>query len=146
MDQFEFFQFKRLGPLTREIQLLIIVILYIGTITGYWLQVQKTGKMDGYAPGVSILFVAFYEEFLFRGLTLKFFESHYRKWISITVTSFLFGIWHLKNIFWLDSSALLKQVLYTSLLFSPILSWITLRTRTLWPAVILHFINNPPLS
>jgi membrane protease YdiL (CAAX protease family) len=146
MEQFEFFQFKKVGPFNRESQLVLLVLLYLGTIAGYWFQVQKTGKMDGYEPGVSIMFVAFYEEFMFRGLALKFFKRHYGKWIAISVTSFLFGIWHLKNIFWLPQPELIKQLLYTGLIFSPALCWITLKTRTLWPAVILHLLNNLPVG
>jgi len=145
MNQFEFFQFKKIGPLGRGSQLLLLVFLYLGTIAGYWFQVKKTGKMDGYEPGVSIMFVAFYEEFIFRGWALKFFEQYYGKVRAIVFTSFLFGIWHLKNFFWLSEPALVHQILYTSLIFSPVLCWITLKTRTLWPAVILHFLNNFPL-
>jgi membrane protease YdiL (CAAX protease family) len=145
VNSFEFFQFKKIGPFSQGVQIILVTLLYLGTIGGYWLQVQKTGKMDGYEPGVSIMFVAFYEEFLFRGVMLKFFEKHYGKLRAIIFTSFLFGIWHLKNVFWLNQSDLLKQVLYTALIFSPVLSWVTLKTRSVWPAVILHFLNNLPI-
>ena len=143
-EAFEFFRFKRIGPFTREIQLILIVLLYIVTIVGYWLQVQKTGKMDGYAPGVSLIFVPIYEELLFRGILLRFFERNYGVRVSVIVTSLLFGLWHLKNVFWLSHADLVKQVLYTSLAFSPLTCWITLRTRSVWPSVVLHYLNNLP--
>ena len=55
--------------------------------------------MDGYAPSTSLLFVPIYEELLFRGVVLKYFESSYGWGRAILFTSALFGLWHLKNIF-----------------------------------------------
>lgn len=61
---------------------------------------------------------------------------------AIALTSVLFALWHLKNIFFLPPGALLYQMAYTGLIVSPVLSYITLKTRTVWPAVILHYLNN----
>lgn len=145
-ETFEFFNFKRIGPFTREVQIALVLLLYILTVAGYWFQVQKTGTMDGYAPGVSLLFVPIYEELLFRGIFLRFFERTYKALASLVITSLLFGLWHLKNVFWLSPLDLTKQVLYTALVFSPITCWITLKTRSLWPCVILHYLNNLPFK
>lgn len=80
---FEFFKFKKLGPLNQSFQIVVVLLSYVATVFAYWYQVKATGKMEGYTPGVSILFVPVYEEMIFRGVLLKFFESHYGKWIAI---------------------------------------------------------------
>jgi membrane protease YdiL (CAAX protease family) len=58
------------------------------------------------------------------------------------VSSLLFGLVHLRNIYWLDAAAPAKNMAFTGLVLGPILAWVTLRLRTVWPAVILHYVNN----
>ena len=51
----------------------------------------------------------------------------------------------MREILFGDKKDLLSnQILYTALIFSPITAWITIKTRTVWPAVILHYLNNFP--
>ena len=143
---FEFFQLRKVLKISAEMQIAAIVFLYITMTIGHWFSVQKTGAMDGYPPSVSILFVPIYEELVFRGILLKFFEKNYGVIKALVVVSVLFGLWHIKNIFWLDLSQLFRQIAYTTFIFSPFACWITLKTRSVWPAVILHYINNFPLE
>ena len=145
-NDFEFFQFRTLFGVTRAMQIAIITILYSMMTLGYYFSVQTKGKMDGYAPGVALLFVPIYEELIFRGVILRFFEKHYGAIRGIIFVSVLFGLWHLKNIFWLPPDALRDQLLYTALIFSPITCWVTLKTRSVWFAVMLHYLNNFPLQ
>jgi len=51
-------------------------------------------------------------------------------------------LFHLRNIYWLEPAALARSMAYTGLLLGPILGWVTLRTRSVWPAVCLHYVNN----
>lgn len=143
---FEFFQFKTFFRVTPLAQIAVIAALYLLTTVGCYFEAGSTGKMYGYPVGVSMLFVPIYEELIFRGVLLKFFESLYGKLGAIALASVLFGLWHLKNIFWLDLQALGNQIAFTALVFGPIMAWITLRTRTLWPAVVLHYLNNFPIE
>jgi membrane protease YdiL (CAAX protease family) len=143
---FEFFQFKKIFGIGQGIQIIAIACLFLLMTFGYYFSVQATGKMDGYSPGVSLLFVPIYEELIFRGLLLRFFEKHYGIICAIVFASVLFGLWHVKNIFWLQPDALTQQVLYTALFFSPITCWITYKTRSVWPAVMIHYLNNFPLD
>lgn len=143
---FEYVIPKPILGIPKEVILTIAVVLYALMTVGYYLQVKATGKMDGYSPGVSLLFVPFYEEFLFRGILLKYFRQLYKPVMAVVVVSVLFGLWHLKNIFWLSSGALAEQILYTTLVFGPIMGVITLKARSIWPAVILHYLNNFPYS
>jgi membrane protease YdiL (CAAX protease family) len=54
----------------------------------------------------------------------------------------LFGLVHFRNIYWLEPARLLGLMLTTGLVLGPIFAYVTLRTRTVWPAVILHYVNN----
>ncbi len=44
----------------------------------------------------------------------------------------------------MTTADLTSQVLYTALIFGPITAAIALKTRTIWPGVILHYLNNLP--
>lgn len=143
-SNFQFLEFRLVCGLGRTPQIFVIASLFTLMTFGYYFEVQTTGRMAGYSPGVSLLFVPIYEEIIFRGVFLKYFEKFYNWKIAILMVSLLFGLWHLKNIFWLDAYVLSKQIAYTALIFSPIMCLITIKTRTVWPAVALHFLNNFP--
>jgi hypothetical protein len=98
--------------------------------------------MMGYAPDVWILFVPVTEEILFRGLILGALEIAYGPVRAVVISSLFFGLWHLKNVFWLTDYQLIHQMLYTGLVFGPITAVLALKTRTIWPGVILHYLNN----
>ncbi len=146
MNEFEFFQFKSFFGFGKKSQIISISLLYALTTLGCYFDFKARGTMYGYAPSTSLLFVPIYEELIFRGFLLNFFERNYGFLRSIIAVSILFGLWHLKNIYWLNGQALTQQMLYTALIFSPITCWITLKTRSLWPAVIIHYINNFPFE
>lgn len=63
-------------------------------------------------------------------------------WFAIAVSSLLFGILHLRNIYWLETPRLVSNVLTTALVIGPVLGYVALRCRSVWPAVILHYANN----
>lgn len=143
---FEYFQIRPISKVGVTPQILIIVLLYVLTTFGCYFQVKSTGKMYGYPIGVAMLFVPIYEEMIFRGILLRIFENLYKPLIAVVFVSFLFAIWHLKNIFWLNQSQLIGQMLFTGFIFSPVACWLTLRTKSIWPAVIVHYINNFPFD
>ena len=88
-----------------------------------------------------MIFVPIYEEVLFRGILFLLVLRFVKLWPAIILVSFLFAIWHVKNIFWLSTGAFVYQVGYTFIL-SLILCYVTYRVESIWPAIILHFINN----
>lgn len=143
-DIFEYFDLRPVYRLSATNQIIILTVLYVLTVVGYFFMVKRTGRMDGYGPSVSLLFVPIYEELLFRGLLLNYFRRHYRVVSAIIAVSVLFGLWHLKNIFWLDHQTLLRQIIYTTFFFSPLVCWLTLKTRNVWIAVMIHYLNNFP--
>lgn len=138
-DNFEFFQFRKICGVSPAVQIILIAVLFALTTVGYYWEVQKNANSSF---SNNYLFVPIYEEVLFRGVMLHFFEKHYGFFRSIVVVSLLFGLWHLKNVFYFDMRYLASQIGYTTLIFSPIMCWIVLRTRSVWPAVLLHYLNN----
>jgi hypothetical protein len=39
-----------------------------------------------------------------------------------------------------------RQLLYTTLIFGPVTAVLALKTRTIWPGAILHYLNNLPAA
>lgn len=137
----QLFQFRKIGWLTPHIQILTIIGLYLATVGWSYFEYKQTGLVIGLRFRPSIVFVPIYEEILFRGLILGLLIKHFSNKKSILFSSILFGLWHLKNIFYLDSQVI-PQILYTMLFIGPLFAYITLKTKTIWPAVILHYLNN----
>jgi membrane protease YdiL (CAAX protease family) len=143
-DRMEFLQFRRFGIISPPVQMLTIAVLYMLTTALFAQEVHATGSMDGFPPDVWILFVPITEEILFRGFILKALEIAYGKVWAVIGSSALFGLWHFKNIFWEAPVMLEQQMIYTALIFGPIMAIIVLKFRTIWPCVILHYLNNFP--
>jgi hypothetical protein len=143
---FELLHFRRFGPIGPALQMTTVAGLYVATTLLLARGVRLTGKMMGYDPDVWILFVPITEEILFRGLILGALEIAYGPVRAVVISSLVFSLWHLKNIFWLTEYNLIHQMLYTGLVFGPISAVLALKTRTIWPGVILHYLNNFPIN
>lgn len=137
-----FLHFRTVFGITLGWQIFVISLLFtLLTVAGYQ-QYQDTGLMFGYPLSVSILFVPIYEELIFRGILLTELLNHYSEKKSILISSLLFALWHIKNIFWLSPTALLVQIAFAGLVFGPLAAYVTIKMKTVWPAVILHYLNN----
>ncbi len=119
----------------------VLALFTIYTALSYF-EYQKTGTMWGYPLRISIFFVPIYEELIFRGLILAGLTKFYSARNSIIISSLIFGLWHLKNIFFIPTHNLISQMLYTAFIFGPIAAYLTLKTKNVWLAVILHYLNN----
>lgn len=138
-----FLQFKSYGFLTPKLQIILIVVLFALSLVTQYYRVLKTGKMYGHYPArISILLAPLYEELIFRGLILGTLITTYSPLVSVIITSILFGLWHLKNGFWLPKPLLLRQIIYTGVFFGPLMCVLVILSGSIWPAVILHYINN----
>lgn len=73
---------------------------------------------------------AFVEELLFRGLILENLLP-YGRTTAIFGSAFLFGIMHQNA----------EQLLYATL-SGVVLGWIYVRTRSIWPCILMHLFNN----
>lgn len=136
----ELFTPKNIWKVSPLAQIIAVVLLYVLTIFWYKYEVGMTGVVAGIYPmSQHLFFVPIYEEIIFRGIFLGYFLKIYKPFVAIVFVSLLFGIWHLKNIIFHDP---IYQMLLTGLVLSPILCFVTLRTRSIWPAVILHYCWN----
>lgn len=77
------------------------------------------------------------EEVLFRGVLLSGLMRHMRAGWAIAISALIFGSVHLpdfKNFAWYPVPALA--------LLGALLAWIRLRSRSLWPSIMMHATNN----
>ena len=124
----------------------MVAALYASTTLTFARGFRLTGKMLGRDPDVWILFVPITEEILFRGFILGALEIAYGPRRAIVFSSLLFGLWHLKNTFWMTNYDLIHQIIYTTFVFGPITAYLALKLRTIWVGVILHYLNNFPMA
>lgn len=71
------------------------------------------------------------EEILYRGFALRLLQRTKTIWFSILVTGIIFGLYHLR----------LSQFIPLATI-GVFLGWITIRTGSIIPAVVAHFVNN----
>lgn len=102
----------------------------------------ETEEVFGMPLTMTILFAPIFEELIFRGWILGELRKRHSAMKALVYSSVLFGLWHLKNIFYFDLEDLAYQMIYAAVIVGPMLAWLTLKTKTLWPGVILHYINN----
>ncbi len=70
------------------------------------------------------------EELLFRGILTRFFE----RWgggVAIVVSALIFAVWHGINL-----------VFPSALLVGLVNGWLMVRTKSIWPGVVLHIVYN----
>jgi sodium transport system permease protein len=124
-----------LNPLVRELS------SYVGQLfpasQAIQSQLEELAKQIpnlGVALLVFAVMPAITEEVAFRGFILSGLRKSYSSGSAIVISAFLFGFLHvLLSLF---------QQLFAATLLGLILGWVALRTRSLWPGVIFHLINN----
>lgn len=84
-----------------------------------------------FAISMLALTPAICEEILFRGYIQRQAERSLGAWGGILFSGIIFGFYHLR----------LTQAIPLSLL-GIFMAWLTWRTRSLWPAILVHLINN----
>jgi len=124
-------------------QVVAVVGSFVATVLLTNTEYRAHGTSFGF-PGAAYnaLVCPIYEELIFRGWVL----GRLRRWrsapMAIVVSSLLSGLFHLRDVFWMDPLRLARTMATTGLLLGPLLALVTLRCRSVWPAVILHDMNN----
>jgi len=140
----EYLKFKKVWILTPFVQISILILFFLAIAILGKMCLVKTGLLFGKPLFfyLAVLFAPVYEEIIFRGFIFGLLAKHISLVKAIIYSSLLFGIWHLKNIFFVDTIFLVKQICYTGFIFAPIMCLITYKTKTIWIASILHYLNN----
>ena len=137
------FEFRRLGPFAPWTQVAAVVALFVATVVCTHAEYRTRGTVFGFpGPGFNALVAPIYEELIFRGWILGRLARAHSRTQAIWVSGLLFGVLHLRNIYWLEPWPLARTMLYTGLALGPALAWVTLKCRSVWPAVCLHYLNN----
>ncbi len=131
----------------------LVVICILAIISGLAVVLYK-GKVNHLLPLPQIvIFVAtmaevgMAEEFIFRGTILNLFIDKFHKtqkgiYVSIALSSIIFGIAHITNIFGgVSIKSALVQAVGAGVL-GALLAAIYLRTKNIWVVVILHAFND----
>ena len=140
----DYLKFKKIWILTPFFQVILMVLFFISIAILGKFCIMKTGLLFGKPNSfyLETLVAPIYEEIIFRGILLGLFLKQFSLFKSIVLTSILFGIWHLKNIFFVDIEELTRQIIYTGLIYSPVMCFLTYKTKTIWIASIIHYLNN----
>ncbi|TSC59185.1 MAG: Abortive infection protein [Candidatus Peregrinibacteria bacterium Greene0416_19] len=138
----DFLVFRRAWSLSPVTQVVAIVILYLLSIVVGYVELHTKGTFFGYPLSISILFVPIYEEIIFRGFILEALAKRYSPVASVLLSSLLFALWHAKNIFFVPVNDVIMQMIYTGCVIGPIFGFMAMKKRTVWPSVILHYLNN----
>lgn len=86
--------------------------------------------------------IGFSEEIYFRGIILQNWLKNRGKVPAIIVSATLFGVTHLMNILGgADLRATILQIFF-ALFYGIIMAIILIRTNSIWPCIILHFMHD----
>jgi len=91
----------------------------------------------------SALAVAYWEELLFRGLVLGTLLSFSHNMLfTLLGSSILFGLFHLRNLWWATSPAVVRNCLYAGLLFGPIAGGLRWWSGDIYAGIAFHALSN----
>ncbi len=97
---------------------------------------QMMGKSMELGPSLLVfaLLPAICEEFAFRGFILSGLERQHRTRSAILLSALMFGFLHVLMSMY--------QRLFNATLLGIVLSLMAVRTRSIWPGIAFHFLNN----
>lgn len=138
-----FLSIQQTAYLSPLVTILIVCFLFVIKTLVQYQVFKKTGRFSGnYPPNTFLLFAPIYEEILFRGVVLAGLIIIYGQTYAIIISSVLFGLWHIRSIFFMSYKRTFLQVVYTGMILGPIFATVTILTGSVWIAVMLHYLNN----
>ena len=81
------------------------------------------------------------EELCFRGYFFRSLERDFRPYSVVLITAILFGLFHV-----ITGNALLIERLIPSTLMGLVIGWVALRTGSVLPGMVIHFVHNALLN
>lgn len=102
----------------------------------YWVNYSTNYLNEGFGWDTIFLMIAvgpaFFEELFFRGVMLSRLNKVMSDWQAIIVTAMAFAILHFAAI----------GLIFYLVPMAIVAGWLTLRTKSLWPAIALHLMHN----
>ncbi|HVW66122.1 MAG TPA: CPBP family intramembrane glutamic endopeptidase [Candidatus Peribacteraceae bacterium] len=138
--QDNFLTFRPVGILTPLMQIAIIALLYAFTAFLLYKQRELHGTLFPYPILISILLAPLYEEIILRGWIFPALLRKLPTAEAVILTSALSALVYLTNIWTMDTAALIERFLLMGCVIAPALCLVTLKARSVWPAVILRYV------
>lgn len=104
---------------------------------------KKKNSLQFYLAGS---YASFMEEILFRGVIFGLTKAVWGSdLIAIWISSFAFGVWHLKNFPWLGRRNTILEFFYTELLYGPLFAIEMILTGDIYFSILTHFLVDASL-
>jgi membrane protease YdiL (CAAX protease family) len=116
---------------------LIISVIVILWIFGYYHVIAVSGAAFVVFPFFNFVFTAVFEELVFRGIIFRIIEKSLGSWLAIILSGLLFGFAHV-----FEPNANLFSSLAISLMGGVFFSAAYIYTRRLWIVIGIHFAWN----
>ncbi len=129
---------------TPSIVLIIVIstLFAIQTIVQYRIFKKRRTLSHGYPVNTFLMLAPIYEEIIFRGFLFFGLIPVFGVLGSAIINAILFGLWHIRSIFFMPEKKVIIQILYTTLVIAPVCLYATHVTGNIWIAVIIHYLNN----
>ena len=139
----DLFEFKPALGLPPAVWFTGVVASFVAAVLLTHAEYRESGTVYGFGGAAfNVLFSPIYEELIFRGWILRRLARRQSAAIAIAISALLFGLLHLRLIYFLETDALIRTMAWNGLVYGPALGYLSLRLRTLWPGVILHYAIN----
>ena len=140
-----FLDFRKTWIFTPAVQVILVMlfIILISIFARYSFDI--TDKIFGFYPPHfrwEVIFGPVYEEIIFRGFIFSAMLKKMKLKQAIIYSSIIFGLFHLKNTLFFSPRDLIAQILYAGLIFGPAMAYVTYKTKSIWLASVLHYLNN----
>lgn len=119
----------------------VLVLRFVPEDTDGETILKEFGNLQKYLSLIPLVFTAFHEELLFRGIILRTWEKSRGFMAAMFVSTTLFGLEHLAYPFWGFGEWSIYTVLRPAI-FSPIFMLVAYRTRNIWGLSLSHFLFN----
>jgi hypothetical protein len=130
----------QLGLIPQSITHLMFPVI---TVALWWALRSYAKRHDVSYYHRSNLAVSFWEEIVFRGLVFGAVITFGGGiWLAVGVTSVLFGLLHVRNLWWASRRQVLVNCITTALVIGPVLALVRLWTSDIYLGILLHFVNN----
>jgi membrane protease YdiL (CAAX protease family) len=109
----------------------------------WWVTRQLAKRQNLSILHNSILAVSYWEELLFRGIIFGLVLSVWSSlWPALIVSSLVFGVFHLRNLWWSSRKQVLINCLYAGLVFGPIVGLVRWWQGDIYLGIAIHAIHN----